>query len=138
MDEATAAAVNSAVQSAIGAISGGVATAQGGVASLQAHAGQVSGLSDAGSTGTGSSRFRKCTRVHRLQLLERQLLSSRKDSAQIESGQAASGQSECTGYKPHALTQTAIRVLADRHLIMVLQGMIDNGATADSRSRRCS
>ena len=46
MDEATAAAVNSAVQSAIGAISGGVATAQGGVASLQAHAGQVSGLSD--------------------------------------------------------------------------------------------
>ena len=35
MDEATAAAVNSAVQSAIGAISGGVATAQGGVASLR-------------------------------------------------------------------------------------------------------
>ena len=46
MDEATAAAVNSAVQSAIGAISGGVATAQGGVASLEAHAGQVSGLNE--------------------------------------------------------------------------------------------
>ena len=46
MDEATAAAVNSAVQSAIEAISGGVATAQSGVASLQAHAGQVSGLND--------------------------------------------------------------------------------------------
>ena len=46
MDEATAAAVNSALQSAIGAISGGVATAQGGVASLESHAGQVSGLSD--------------------------------------------------------------------------------------------
>ena len=46
MDEATAAAVNSALQSAIGAISGGVATAQGGVANLEAHAGQVSGLSE--------------------------------------------------------------------------------------------
>ncbi len=54
MDEATAAAVNSAVQGAIGAISGGVATAQGGVASLEAHAGQVSGLNDA-----GSSRYRR-------------------------------------------------------------------------------
>ena len=42
MDEATAAAV----QNAIGAISGGVATAQGGVASLEAHAGQVSGLNE--------------------------------------------------------------------------------------------
>ena len=56
MDEATAAAVNSAVQGAIGAISGGVATAQGGVANLQAHAGQVSGLNDAGSSDTVRSR----------------------------------------------------------------------------------
>ena len=46
MDEATAAAVNGALQSAIGAISGGVATAQGGVANLEAHAGQVSGLNE--------------------------------------------------------------------------------------------
>lgn len=46
MDEETAAAVNSAVQSAIGAISGGVATAQGGVSNLQAHAEQVSGLNE--------------------------------------------------------------------------------------------
>ena len=46
MDEATAAAVNSALQSAIGAISGGVATAQSGVANLEAHAGQVSGLNE--------------------------------------------------------------------------------------------
>ncbi len=61
MDEATAAAVNSAVQSAIGAISGGVATAQGGVASLQAHAGQVSGLSDQAAQVQAAADCDKCT-----------------------------------------------------------------------------